>query len=85
MMNHKAEQKAVMTLQAQAIWNDEKGCWDVVMTTFDTYHNLKGEYLSDYKVHHLDVEACNELVFTEALLYINGYSPLVSSSVKESE
>ena len=83
MMNYTAEQKPVMTLQAQAIWNEGKGVWDVVMTTFDTYHNLKGEYLSDYKVHHLEVETCNELVFAEALLHVNGYEPLSENSVKE--
>ena len=83
MMNHTAEQKPVMTLQAQAIWNEEKGVWDVVMTTFDTYKNLFGDYVSDYNIHTLEVETCNELVFAEALLHVNGYEPLSENSVKE--
>ena len=40
MMNYTAEQKNVMTLQAQAIWNENKGAWDVVMTTFDVFKNV---------------------------------------------
>ena len=85
MMNYTAEQKNVMTLQAQAIWNNDKGAWDVVMTTFEVFKNLEGKWLSTNKEHHLEVEACNELVFVESLLHTNGYAPLVYGSVKKIE
>ena len=57
-----------MTATATAIWNDEKGYWEVEI--FQTYDN--GFTETDERHNTVNVCDCDELVIPEAILEANG-------------
>ena len=56
-----------MKVKAEAIWNDEKGYWDVDIS--QTYEN---DEVTIDRNNTVKVRDCNEMVIPEALMEANG-------------
>lgn len=69
------EQPIMMNVNAQAIWNSDKGCWEVsiVSTESNTCHYAGNEkYTTCQNTYQAEVEICDEFVLACALLDMNG-------------
>lgn len=83
-------QPNTITVMAQAIWNEDRGCWEIDIVQSATTHSFMGEkYTFTQKVAHVDVEDVDELAIADALLHSNGidvkklyqipYNPILKS------
>ena len=64
----------IMTVNAEAVWNEEKCKWECKVSTVDKYENVKGEPCEETRTIKCDIEACDELVLPMAILECNGIS-----------
>ena len=63
----------VMTVTAQAVWNEEKGLWEVAILHNETRYSCFGEkYDFVQTTHYIEVKDCDEFVISDALLAANG-------------
>lgn len=66
-------QPTMMSVNAQAIWNEEKGYWEVTVVQTDcgiAYPEEK--YCVSQSVETVCVNDCDEAVIADALLHLNG-------------
>lgn len=66
-------QPSMMSVNAQAIWNEKRGYWEVTVisiTCEKIYPNE--EYSVSQSVDTVFVEDCDEAVIADALLHLNG-------------
>lgn len=62
-----------ITVTAQAVWNPEKGIWEVDILQNETRYSALGDHYDFVQsVHHVEVEDCDEYVIADALLEANG-------------
>jgi hypothetical protein len=67
------EQPHIQQVFGQAIWNPEKGAWEVTLTLTDMVHTNLKEYLTVQTNFEVDVEACDEFVLPTAIIQANGF------------
>ena len=74
MMKHiNWEQPHIQQVFGQAVWNSEKGMWEVKLILTDMIHTADSkEYLTIQSNFEADVEECNEFVLPTAILQANG-------------
>ena len=78
------EQPHTMTVYAQAIWNKNKGVWEVDIVSNETCFVGFGEkYSFCQSTNHVEVEDCDEFVIADALLHTNGIDVQALYSAKE--
>ena len=66
------DKPAVMTLSAQAVWNETEGKWDVSMKQTIIAPNLADETMCAIVEDTQKIEECDEWVFVKALARMNG-------------
>lgn len=59
-------------VKATAIFNEEKGCWEVSVEQTDNFINLNGEQCTLTRNNNVNVLCCDELVVANAILHANG-------------
>lgn len=70
------EQPTVMTAIAQAVWNQERGYWEVSIVQSETGHTYPDKtYTFTQRTDKVKVRDCDEAVIAHALLYANGVLP----------
>ena len=67
------EQPHIQQVFGQAVWNPEKGMWEVALTLTNMVHTaVSKEYLTIQSNFEADVEVCDEFVLPTAILQANG-------------
>ena len=61
-----------MTIEAKAVWNEDKGKWECDILAVDRVVDLKGEQWEQTRTLKCDIEACDEFVLPMAILECNG-------------
>lgn len=65
--------KSVQKIKAKAVWNEEKGAWEVIVKQKITARNLDNKYFTTKtKSQIITVEECDEFVIPWAILEDNG-------------
>jgi hypothetical protein len=67
------DKPAVMTLSAQAVWNEEKGVWDVSLKQTIVAPNLADETMCAIIEDTQQIEECDDCVFVMAVARMNGW------------
>ena len=63
---------STMSINANAIWNQEKEIWEVSVFEISTSHNYKGEPLYSQRIENFEIKECDEFVLPCAILVMNG-------------
>ena len=67
------EQTPIQTLFAQAVWNQEEGCWNVLLNLTESGEcSLDGVYTTSTRMGVVKVSDCDEFAIADALLDFNG-------------
>lgn len=66
------EQPDMMNINAQAIWNDNKECWEVNIISTNARTTVDGQYTVYQNTYSANVNICDEYVIATALLDMNG-------------
>lgn len=66
-------QPTLMTVIAQAMWDEVEGVWKVNITSQENFKNsFTDQYLLNQRSATIKVEDCDEFVIADALLHLNG-------------
>lgn len=80
------KKQRTMTVNATAIWNEEKGTWECCVKTLDHYQNLQGQWRTQKRIYHNKISACDEFVLPYAILDSNGIDlSVIEEKVKSAE
>lgn len=66
------EQPTMMNINAQAIWSEEKKCWEVSLISTQASTTLNGKYIVFQDTYSADVDICNEYVIPVAIMDMFG-------------
>lgn len=68
-------QPNLITVIAQAMWNEDEGVWEVHLTSQENFkESSTGQYCLNQRTATIKVEDCDEFVVADALLHLNGIS-----------
>lgn len=68
-------QPNLITVIAQAMWNEDEGVWEVHLTSQENFKEAStGQYCLNQRTATIKVEDCDEFVVADALLHLNGIS-----------
>lgn len=67
------EQPHIQQIFGQAIWNSEKGMWEVILTLTNMVHTVSKEYVAIQTNFEADVKACDEFVLPATIIQANGF------------
>ena len=73
MKNIDWEQPHIQQVFGQAVWNPEKGMWEVKLTLTDMVHTNFDKYVTIQTNFEVDVRACDEFVLPTAIIQANGF------------
>lgn len=66
-------QPNLITVIAQAMWNETEGVWEVHLTSQENFKELStGQYCLNQRTATIKVEDCDEFIVADALLHLNG-------------
>ena len=66
-------QPNLITVIAQAMWDEATGAWEVHLTSQENFkESLTGRYCLNQRTATIKVEDCDEFVVADALLHLNG-------------
>lgn len=68
------EQPHMQQIFGQAVWNPEKGMWEIKLILTDMIHTaVSKEYLTIQSNFEADVAVCDEFVLSTAIIQANGF------------
>ena len=66
-------QPNLITVIAQAMWDEATGAWEVHLTSQENFkESLTGRFCLNQRSETIKVEDCDEFVVADALLHLNG-------------
>lgn len=76
--------KTVQKIKAKAVWNEEKGVWEVIVKQKNIARNFDNKYFTTKtKSQIITVEECDEFVIPWAILEDNGIDTKMINKILE--